>query len=1170
VVGAPIGRRRDRDLGDDLTGGKVAIEPEQPGLAERAAPGAADLGRDAQARAAAAHRQVHALDGAAIAEPQFALLHRARGRRLGLGRRGPRERECRELAPGAGRAGSEAVPFGLEPRPGRRVAVQPIGDVRALLGPETGLGRPQQGGSRGGEQIEGELGGHDGFRTRVDGSDVPIVKDVSFELAPGEFATIMGPSGSGKSTLLHMLAGLEPPSAGAITLAGHDLGAADEEARAAVRRRHIGFIFQFFHLLPDLTVWENVTLPLRILGQSPKKHSGRIESLLELLGIAQLKDRRPAAMSGGEMQRVSIARALSTQPPLILADEPTGNLSSKAGEEVVQLLGRVREKLATAILLVTHNPRDAAVGDRVMEARSVSLTSIIVCKSWASSPLRMALTVLGIALGVAIVVAIYVMDHNTIQSRLLAQNPQRGRVDLEVRAKDTNADREAVRRALSGHAGVDSVAVWGEARGLVLAQGGDRSLDVAVFGLDPLPAGPFAHYVVHHGRDLGVDDMGPEGAGVLLGAEAARLLGVEAGSTVTLAAPARIQRVECRDGKLVPLPMPPGKPFETEVTVAGIVGDERLGGRNFGQMVVCSLGLAQRLQPRGPAVYHVLRAPGTDLDRLTNDLEEEFNVQDMRGALIGEGADERAFRNGLKILGGLALLLGMYVVFQTLSHALVARIKQLGLLRCLGAGSGAITRIFLVDALLLGALGSVTGIGLGLLFAYLLREYEVSSLGLGKAWATFEIPWYPVGWTALLGMLFTLAGAMFPLVRARKVPALQILQARAIAPGKDDGVDLLRGINFWMFGLLAIALPLAYLAMTPLASEEGTETLVVLIELVSMLGLFGGVLLLAPGIVAIFGRLVLLPFRAFSPMAAWLVDKVVQRSAGRVAAAVCGLSAVVIAMLGLKALTMSLRAEVRNFDDQALAGRMFLRTHPVSPDAARGLAEVPGVLAVEAFEGEQRGDGFQLRGLATAAIGNDGAPLEGLPALLARYDSDRARSCVISSRLSRHKGKRAGSTINLIDRNGTHVAYQVLAVSDRAGFDSDERAWVLTNPRWMKRDFCVADECVEHITLRLDPGADTDAITAAARAMFPAVPMSKRGDSIGAYLLRDVDRDFVLFDVLLLLMLALAGVGLLNGMTIAALGRVRELGVLRALGITRRALGGSFLLEGAVVAVLAA
>ncbi|MCA8950467.1 MAG: ABC transporter ATP-binding protein [Planctomycetes bacterium] len=201
---------------------------------------------------------------------------------------------------------------------------------------------------------------------KVEGQDVPIVRDVSLTLQPGEFVTIMGPSGSGKSTLLHMLAGLDRPSAGDIEIAGHDLGRGNEEHRAAIRRRHIGFIFQFFHLLPDLTVHENVTLPLRILGQNPKKHRARIDSLLELLGVAKLRDRRPAAMSGGEMQRVSIARALATQPPLILADEPTGNLSSKAGEEVVRLLTTVREKLGTAVLLVTHNPRDAAAGDRVL------------------------------------------------------------------------------------------------------------------------------------------------------------------------------------------------------------------------------------------------------------------------------------------------------------------------------------------------------------------------------------------------------------------------------------------------------------------------------------------------------------------------------------------------------------------------------------------------------------------------------------------------------------------------------------------------------------------------------------------------------------------------------------------------------------------------------------
>jgi putative ABC transport system ATP-binding protein len=205
------------------------------------------------------------------------------------------------------------------------------------------------------------------FRFRqVDGQEVPIVRDVSFALRTGEFATIMGPSGSGKSTLLHMLAGLDRPSAGQVFLAGQDLGSGDEEFRAAVRRRQLGFIFQFFNLLPDLTVEENVTLPLRIVGERPKKHRARIDSLLQLLGVAGLRRRLPSALSGGEMQRVSIARALATQPALVLADEPTGNLSSKAGEEVVALLREVCSKLGASILLVTHNPRDAAAGDRIL------------------------------------------------------------------------------------------------------------------------------------------------------------------------------------------------------------------------------------------------------------------------------------------------------------------------------------------------------------------------------------------------------------------------------------------------------------------------------------------------------------------------------------------------------------------------------------------------------------------------------------------------------------------------------------------------------------------------------------------------------------------------------------------------------------------------------------
>jgi putative ABC transport system permease protein len=798
----------------------------------------------------------------------------------------------------------------------------------------------------------------------------------------------------------------------------------------------------------------------------------------------------------------------------------------------------------------------------------VSLTSFIVFRNWASSRLRLLLTLVGIALGVAIVVAIYVMDHNTIQSRLLSQDPQRGRVDLEVLPTSTSQTTDQVALRLRAHPGVQDIAIWLESRGITTLAGKD--LDLSVFGLGPLPAGPFSHYVVHEGRDLNAADASLEQPAILLGGEAARLLDAKVGSTVRLAEPQNLERVECRDGKLVVIPATaPQKSFAVDCKVVGILSSERLGARNFGQMAVAGIDLARRLQPRGGERFHVLRSEGADLDRISRDLREEFHVVDMRSALIGEGADERAFRNGLKVLGGLALLLGMYVVFQTLSHSLVARVRQLGLLRCLGTGTGAITRIFLLDALMLGTVGALLGILLGLGLAYLLRLYDVSSLGLGKAWTTFEVPLFPVLWTGALGVLFTLAGAMFPLIRARQVPALDILQSRGLAPGKGDGVDLLRGMNGWMFALLVLALPLAYLAMTPLAAEEGSETLVVLLELVGMLGLFGSVLLLAPGAVAVLGRLFLLPMRLVAPMSAWLVGKVVSRSAGRVAAAVCGLSAVLLALLGLKSVTGSLRAEVDVFAQQALDDRMFLRSTPATPAAVAKLATLKGVQQVDAFEGEQLCSGFLLRGLAVESAAGLGSCLEGMPELVRRYADPKERTLVVSSRLARHQSLHEGSVVTLADRNGLTVAYRVLLVSDRSGFDMDERAWAVTSPHWMHRDFCTPDTSVEHITLRLLPGADTDALLAAARTMLPSVPKAKTGAWIRDFLRRDVDKDFVLFDLLLLLMLVLAGVGLLNGMTIAAIGRSRELGVLRALGMSRGALAGSFLLEGALVAILA-
>lgn len=794
----------------------------------------------------------------------------------------------------------------------------------------------------------------------------------------------------------------------------------------------------------------------------------------------------------------------------------------------------------------------------------MSLTSFVVSRNWASNRLRTLLTLLGIGAGIAIVVAIYVMDHNTIQSRMVRQDQLRGPVDLEVTPIDGKRDLAAVRADLGARAGVTAVATWRETVAALVA--GKETLEVAVFGLDPLPGGGFAHYAVANGQDLSAADG--EGA-VLLGGEAARLLQVKVGDPISVRERASGQRVECRDGKLTVLPASAGRePFATTVKVAGVLTEDRIGRRNFGMVAVVPHALARRLPAVGPDRFQVQRAYGADLDRLRTELSEQYAVADLRAAMLGEGADERAFRNGLKVLGCLALLLGMFVVFQTLSHSLLARVRTLGLLRCLGAGRGAVVRIFLFDALALGVVGSLLGIAGGLVLALLLKHWQVSSLGLGKEWATFEVPLLPVAWTACLGVVFTLAGAAFPLWRARQLPALRILQARGLGDGKDGG-DLLRGVHVWLFVLLVLVLPLAYLAMTPLVSEEGRETLGVLLEMGAVVALFGGLLLLAPVLVGWLGGLVLRPVGWLAPLATWLCRKTIARNPGRIAAAVCGLSAVLLALLGLKTLTASLRAEVHAFAAEALEARAFVQMPAITPAAANVLATVPGVRAVEIIEGTVS-DAFVLRGLAGAALAAPGGALAEDAGLQRRYLDPQLRGMVVSQRLASKMGWKRGSVVALRDRNRAPVAYEVLAVSDRSGYVPSERAWAVAAPHWLRGDFCIGDACVEHVVLRLADDASAAAVMDRCQAALPMIHGKRPGYWFRDYHLRDVDRDFVLFDVLLLLMLLLAGVGLLNGMTIAALGRMRELGVLRALGVGRRTLHVGFLCEGAVVGLLAA
>jgi len=786
------------------------------------------------------------------------------------------------------------------------------------------------------------------------------------------------------------------------------------------------------------------------------------------------------------------------------------------------------------------------------------LTFFVVWKSWASNPVRTVLTILGVALGIAVVTAIHVLDHNTIQSRLREKRPHFGRVDLELWPKEAERNPSKIRQQLQDMAEIRAVGLFHEAPVAAVATGGSL-IEVSLVGLSPLPNQAFAHYRVRQGEDL--SDVDGDGW-VLIAQKLAAALDLRPGDHLEVRTRPAAQLTRCVNGQRVPVASNGSGQDSVQVQVKGILADEALSSRNEGRLLIGSVALARRLAPVR-TTYQVNRESGVDPDRLRQNLQRDFEVIDDRSALLGERADERAFRNGIKVLGGLALVLGMMVVFQTLSQSLLERLKQIGLMRCLGTSQSMVGAVFLADAVFLAVAGALLGSGGGILLAFIMGEMKLTTLGVGKTITAFEVPWTPVWLAAGLGILFTLAGAAFPLVKARNLPPMQVLQAR----GMGDAGYLLRGVNVFLFVLLVGVLPLAYLAMTPLLDAESREMQVVLAQLFGIVLLFGVILLVAPRLVQGLGGLLLAPLARRLPLPVFLVQKSLQRSSGRFAAAVCGLAVVLVAMVALKHITYALRGEVRNFSAEAMEGRWFLWTKsgPVTMDQARSVEQVDGVRAVDLLT-TQASPQFPLSGLAVADLTRAGGLFANQPGKAAAYAS--SRTLVVSKRWARLKFIHAeGQPVDVLTDAGTK-RYTVLAISDAAGFFPDPRAWAVADPRWLRNDFCVTEPSVSRIAVHIEPGADRAAVLAGVSQRFPYDGF-KTGAEFRDYLVRDVTRDFLLFDVLLFLTLVLVGMGLVNTMTIAALGRAREIGVLRALGMSEHRLKQSFLMEGLVVAGLA-
>jgi putative ABC transport system ATP-binding protein len=213
--------------------------------------------------------------------------------------------------------------------------------------------------------VEPVVTAHDVTRRYGEGETaVDALRGVSLEIEPAKLTAVMGPSGSGKSTLMHILAGLDKPTSGTVTIAGQELTSMNDNELTQLRRQHIGFVFQFYNLLPMLTAEENVDLPLSVAGRKPD--DAWFKTLMLKVGLTDRLGHRPSELSGGQQQRVAVARSLIHRPTVVFADEPTGNLDSKSSAEILALLKDATDAYGQTIVMVTHDPRAAAIADRIL------------------------------------------------------------------------------------------------------------------------------------------------------------------------------------------------------------------------------------------------------------------------------------------------------------------------------------------------------------------------------------------------------------------------------------------------------------------------------------------------------------------------------------------------------------------------------------------------------------------------------------------------------------------------------------------------------------------------------------------------------------------------------------------------------------------------------------
>lgn len=810
----------------------------------------------------------------------------------------------------------------------------------------------------------------------------------------------------------------------------------------------------------------------------------------------------------------------------------------------------------------------------------MNIASMLAWRSLASRPARSFTAALGIAVGIATVVSVQVVDHNTILTQQLkSQVAVLGHPDVEIKPHATGlpdggaAPAELANdRDLAAFCGL----FYGHAERVVAAPSGGAApaesgsaerhgVDLTTLALGPLAASAFGAYSISDGRDFAAADARE----LLLPERLAAELGLAIGDTVTLRSAVPV-REGCREGKLVRVEpkgpqATPGAPIA--FTLVGLLGPGNVGSQPVAVVPFESGAELYAGVPVQPTWWGRL-SDGAVWQDLAQRLKERYVVEKPKGAMIGERIDQKAFRKSLGITSCLALLLGLFVIYNAFSMALVERVREIGLLRALGLTRGEIARAVLLEGLLLAIGGALLGGVLSVALVGLMNLLNITTLGANKPLQILEVPWLTVLGVTALGMLFALFGMASPLLRARHLSVLEALRAGRLALRADPGFSLRVGL---LLGT-PLMIPLVFALVTPPLGDRQAQVQGLILMLAGVVAAFFLLLLAVPGLIHRLVGAVLWPLRLALPIEARLAAAAVRGARQRVLGTLTGLAVVVAAVFVVRAVNDGFLDEIDRFSQRAAGGRLFVRTRALPRDEALRLLSLPEVARVDCLSAEVLVP-FPLRGLRAASLQAEAARLHLSDAALA--DFARGESLLLSNFLAEQMGWRSGDVVTVPTFSGPQE-FRIAAISDELGYWPDDRRFALVEMGRLDELFCVDDSEGRHFILTLKPGSDGRKLERDLAALLPDSPdrQIRSAETLTDFYLADGRRDFYVFDVILWSTAALAAIGLLNSLTIALLERQREIGLLRTLGLTARQIGRMLMAEalalGVVGGVLAA